>query len=189
MSTRKLVYYVATSVDHYIAHTNEAMDGMLTEGDHVSDYLDSLRSYDTVLMGRKTYEWGYQFGIEPGHAVPTYAHMKQYVFSQTMPDAKEDQLTVVREDVAAFVAALKQQPGQAIYLCGGGNLAGYLLDCALIDEVILKINPVLFGDGIPLFGKSTRTIALALQDLKVYANGVQFVRYQIAYDRTIIQCP
>lgn len=189
MPTRKLVYYVAASVDHYIAHANEAMDGMLTEGDHINDYLESLHAYDTVLMGRKTYEWGYQFGIQPGHAVPTYAHMHQYVFSQTMPDAQDNQLQIIRADPAPFVQQLKHEPGKAIYLCGGGNLAGYLLDHGLVDEMILKINPVLFGGGIPLFGTSTRTVALTLQDTKIYTNGVQFVRYRIDYERPIAQWP
>ena len=63
---RKVVYYVATSIDHYIAHEDETIDGFATEGHHISDYITSLRDYDTVLMGRRTYEWGYQFGVQPG---------------------------------------------------------------------------------------------------------------------------
>lgn len=187
--TRKLVYYVATSVDHYIAHPNEAMDGMLTEGDHIADYVASLQAYDTVVMGRKTYEWGYRFGLEPGQPVPMYAHMQQYVFSQTLPESSHAQLKIIRESPLSFVQHLKNQQGGPIYLCGGGYLAGSLLDVGLIDELILKINPVVFGDGIPLFGTSTRTVNLDFCDLKVYNSGVQFVRYQMAYDRTVASWP
>jgi dihydrofolate reductase len=177
--TRKLVYYVAVTVDHYIACEDETVDGFLTEGHHITDYLDSLRDYDTVLMGRNTYEWGYQFGIQPGQPSPTYAHMMQYVFSQSMPPYQHEQLQVIRDDPSAFVRQLKQTDGKAIYLCGGGRLAGYLLDHQLVDELILKVNPVVFGSGIPVFGCLKNGFDLSLLDSKVYNNGVLFLHYAI----------
>lgn len=179
--TRKVVYYVAMTVDHYIAHEDETVDGFLAEGDHIPDYLKSLRDYDTVLMGRRTYEWGYQFGVKAGEPVPTYAHMMQYVFSRTMPDSQHEQLQVIREDAAEFVRRLKAQDGGAIYLCGGGALAGYLLNHALVDEMILKLNPVVFGKGIPVFGDSSRGFGLTLLDTKIYNNGVLFLHYAVRY--------
>ncbi len=176
---RKVVYYVAMSVDHYIAHEDESINGFTNEGHHIADYLNSLRDYDTVLMGRRTYEWGYQFGIEPGQPAPTYAHMQQYVFSKTMIDSKHERLTIVRDDVVEFVSSLKQQPGGNIYLCGGGALAESLMTAGLVDELILKINPVVFGGGIPVFGGLRRQLALQLLDTKVYNNGVMFTHYAI----------
>ena len=179
-TSRKVVYYVATSVDHYIAHKDETIDGFATEGHHISDYVTSLRDYDTVLMGRRTYEWGYQFGVQPGQPAPMYGHMMQYVFSQSMPDYEHEQLRVVRNDPAEFTRRLKAEEGGTIYLCGGGQLAGYLLDHGLVDECILKVNPVIFGCGIPVFGDFKRTTALSLLDAKVYNNGVLFLRYAVA---------
>lgn len=176
---RKLVYYVAISVDHYIAHDDETIGGFLTEGHHINDYITSLRDYDTVLMGRRTYEWGYQFGVEPGQPAPMYSHMKQYVFSQSMPDYKGEQLQVIREDPVTFVRDLKAEEGGAIYLCGGGSLAGYLLAHNLVDTLILKVNPVIFGSGIPVFGDFSRTLSLSLCDTKIYNNGVMFVHYAV----------
>ncbi|MEL6151887.1 MAG: dihydrofolate reductase family protein [Chloroflexota bacterium] len=178
-NNRKLVYYIATSVDHYIAHEDETMDGFLTEGHHIMDYVQSLRDYDAVLMGRRTYEWGYQFGIEPGQPVPTYGHMQQYVFSQSMDDYQHEQLHIVRDDPAEFTRQLKASEGGSIYLCGGGSLAGYLLACGLVDEIILKVNPVIFGSGIPVFGALKQTVALSLLDTKLYNNGVIFLRYAV----------
>lgn len=178
-TTRKLVYYVAMTVDHYIAREDETIDGFTMEGQFISDYLASLRDYDTVLMGRRTYEWGYQFGVQPGQPAPTYAHMMQYVFSRTMPDYQHEQLRVIREDPAAFVTDLKTQPGGAIYLCGGGTLAGYLLSQGLVDEVILKLNPVVFGSGIPVFGDQRCGFDLSLLNTRVYSNGVIFLHYAI----------
>ncbi|GAB4511559.1 MAG: dihydrofolate reductase family protein [Anaerolineae bacterium] len=177
--TRKLVYYVAMTVDHYIAHEDETMDGFLMEGQHVTDYLNSLRDFDTVLMGRRTYEWGYQFGIQPGEPSPVYGHMMQYVFSQSMNAYQHTQLQVIREEPSDFVRQLKAQVGGSIYLCGGGQLAGTLLESGLVDELLLKINPVVFGSGIPVFGRLTRGFKLTLLNTKVYTNGVMFTHYTI----------
>ncbi len=179
MTNRKLVYYIAMTLDHYIAHEDETMDGFLMEGQHVSDYLSSLRDYDTVLMGKNTYEWGYQYGIKPGDPSPVYAHMMQYVFSQSMELYQNEQLQVIRDDPADFVRELKQQDGGAIYLCGGGRLAGSLAKHHLIDELILKVNPVIFGSGIPLFSGQNECFNLSLLDTKIYDNGVIFLHYAV----------
>ena len=78
---RKLVYHVATTLDNYIAHEDGSIGGFAAfgEGDHVIDYLESLKGYDTVVMGKATYEFGYQFGLQPGQ--PAYPHMVHYIFS------------------------------------------------------------------------------------------------------------
>jgi dihydrofolate reductase len=176
---RKVIYYVAMSIDHNIAHEDESIDGFLMEGQAITDYVKSLQDYDTVLMGRRTYEWGYQFGVEPGQPAPMYAHMMQYVFSQSMENYQHEQLHVIREDPADFVHELKAQMGGAIYLCGGGQLAGNLLEAGLVDELILKVNPVLFGKGVPVFGNLSKTLNLTLLDTKVYNNGMIFLHYAI----------
>jgi dihydrofolate reductase len=178
---RKLVYYIAASVDHYIAHEDETMGGFVMEGQHVTDYLNSLSDYDTVLMGKATYEWGYQFGVQPGEPAPTYPHMMQYVFSRTMPDYQHERLHVVQDNAADFTRQLKQQDGGSIYLCGGGKLAGTLLDHHLIDELFLKLHPVVFGKGIALFGDSAKSVGLSMNNVKVYQNGVMYIHYNVCY--------
>ena len=72
---RKLKYHVASTVDGFIAHEDHSIDGFVSEGEHVIDYLESLKNdYDIVLMGRRTYEFGFQFGV-----TNPYPWMKQYV--------------------------------------------------------------------------------------------------------------
>ncbi|GAB1420826.1 dihydrofolate reductase family protein [Anaerolineales bacterium] len=179
ITNRKLVYYVAMTVDHYIAHEDDTVDGFATDGHHIHDYITSLHEYDTVLMGRRTYEWAYAFGVQPGQPVPTYGHMMQYVFSRSMPDYEHKQLRIIREDPAAFVRGLKAEEGGPIYLCGGGQLAASLLGQGLVDELILKVNPVIFGCGIAVFGDLKRNFTLSLLDTKVYNNGVIFLHYHL----------
>jgi dihydrofolate reductase len=60
---RKLMYHVATTLDGFIASEDGSFDCFPTEGEHVADYLESLKSYDAVLMGRRTYEVGLRVDI------------------------------------------------------------------------------------------------------------------------------
>ena len=177
---RKLVYYIAMTADHYIAHDDTSIDGFPMQGQHVTDYLESLRDYDTVLMGRRTYEWGFQFGIEPGQPAPTYGHMMQYVFSQSMQEYDHEQLKVIRDNPADFVKTLKAEEGGSIYLCGGGKLAGHLFNAGLVVELILKVNPVVYGQGIPLLDGVATTAPLTLLKSTAYKSGVIFLHYALA---------
>ncbi len=178
---RKLIYYVAMTLDRYIAHEDESVDGFLIEGHYIPDFIASLSMFDTMLMGKRTYEWGFNHGGIPGEPAPYPNPMMNYVFSKSMQDYQHERLQVVREDAPQFVQRLKQQPGKPIWLCGGGDLAGSLLDQQLIDELIIKLNPVIFGKGIPLFGKSTKEVGLSLLDSKIYNNGLIMLHYAIHY--------
>ncbi len=177
---RKIIYHVATSLDHYIADEEGKTGAFPEEGDHVDDYLESLKSYDTVIMGRKTYEFGYGFGLEKGQ--PAYPHMDHYIFSKTLTfERKHDRVNIIRENELEWMNWVKKSGGTPVYLCGGGKFAGWLLDNKLIDELKIKLNPVILGDGIPLFGDSAKQVNLALKDLKKYDSGVALLSYDIRY--------
>lgn len=176
---KKLIYDVAVSVDHYISHEDGAVDGLLEQGDHVTDYLERLQRYDTVVMGKHTYEWGYRFGLVPGQ--PAYPHMQHYIFSRTLRFEQSEQVHIIDRDEVACIQRLKEGDGADIYLCGGGAFAGFLLDHGLIDQLVLKRNPVIFGHGIRAFGASVRKVGLSLVESKTYANGVVLLRYDLMY--------
>lgn len=76
---KKIIYYVATSIDGFISGLNEDISGFLPDGNGVQKYLDDLKEFKTVIMGRKTYEFGYKYGLKPGS--PAYPHMDHYIFS------------------------------------------------------------------------------------------------------------
>ena len=173
---RKLKYYVALTVDGFIGHADGSINGFLEKGEHVTDYLDSLRQFDVVLMGRKTYEYGFQFGV-----TNPYPAMRQYVFSRTMEKSPDENVTLISENPAELVRELKRESGKDIYLCGGANLATLLLAEKLIDEIILKLNPVLFGAGISLFSHCSQPIDLELVNSKIYENGVLLLHYRVKY--------
>jgi len=174
---RKIIYYVATSLDGFISGPNGDIDGFAGGGKGVDQYLEDLQAFDTVIMGRNTYEFGYQYGLKPGQ--PAYPHMKHFIFSESLvlkdchPNVK-----VVPRDIR-IVEQLKEEEGTDIYLCGGGTFAGWLLECGLIDILKIKLNPFIQGEGIPLFGKSKIQASLTLMDHKTYPEGLQILTYSL----------
>ncbi|MGB3510524.1 MAG: dihydrofolate reductase family protein [Microcoleaceae cyanobacterium] len=173
---RKLKYYVACSVDGFIAHKDGSFDGFLFQGNHVQDYIESLNLFDVVLMGRKTYE----VGLKEGKTNP-YPRMKSYVFSRTMKESLDEKIELISENAGALVKSLKNATGKDIYLCGGANLATTFLAENLIDEIILKVNPFFMGSGIPLFAGIIEQTILELINSKIYPNGVLLLNYQVKY--------
>lgn len=162
---RDLTYYVAVSLDGFIAGPHGEFDTFLAEGDHMAPIWERYRGtaptmlaeaaglsvangpFDTVLMGWNTYAVGL-----PEHHLPNpYEHLRQIVFSRSHEaPAGSGGVRVTDADPVETVRALKREEGSGIWLCGGGALAALLAD--EIDRLALKINPVMLGDGVPLFG-------------------------------------
>ena len=189
---RELTYYVACSVDGFIAHTDGSHDGFSQDSDYFADIFATFpetvpshlrdvmgvhgenRWFDTVLMGRKTYEIGLNEGV-----TSPYSHMKQYLFSRSLKESPDQNVELVSDNIIELVNRLKQESGKGIWLCGGANLATTLFTNRLIDHLILKLNPFLMGAGIPLFADVIQQTALELTDKKVYDNGVLLLYYKV----------
>jgi dihydrofolate reductase len=172
---RKVIYHVATTVDGFIAREDGSWDFFPQEGEHVDDYVASLASYDAVLMGRGTYEVGLKFGV-----TNPYPSMASYVVSRSMAESPDPAVRLVSGDVAEFVRGLKSEDGRDIYLCGGGDLAAQLLEAGLVDEIKVKLNPVLLGgSGISVVAGLAGPRNLELLDAKVYGSGVVLLTYGV----------
>ncbi len=176
---RKIVYYVAASIDGYISGLGEDISGFVSEGDGVEAYQRDLLDFDTVIMGRRTYEFGYQYGLKPG--MPAYPHMQHYIFSRTLSFKEKSPQVEVQDWNVAFIQELKAQAGSDIYLCGGGVFAGWLLENELIDQVKLKLNPFIQGNGIKLFEGIAKVYQLDLLDRQLYQHGLQILTLQVKY--------
>lgn len=174
---KEIIYYVATSLDGYIAGPDEDVSRFVGEGDGVRQYLEDLQAFDTVIMGRKTYEFGYKYGLEPGKLA--YPHMEHYIFSDSLKlDRKDEKIHVASLDIA-LIEALKAGEGSPIYLCGGGQFAGWLLDHGLIDVLKIKLNPIVLGDGVPLFGTSKKQWTANLVASETYEGGLMINTYNL----------
>lgn len=172
---RSIIYDVAVSLDGYIAGPDDDIGGFVMEGQHAHDYFARLQSYSTVIMGRHTYEFGYKYGLKAGQL--PYPHMDHFIYSAGIELGDGEGLTVVRNDFADHVRKLKSSDGGDIYLCGGGRFAGLLLEEGLIDRLILKVNPFIFGQGTPLFDTARKVIGLKKIDQKQYDSGVTLLIY------------
>lgn len=166
---RRLCYFIGTTLDGFIA----APDGDLGHFDIAAELVEYIsaqypetlptpartawgidapnRRFDTVIMGRGTYDPGLAQGL-----TSPYAHLRQYVVSNSL-ESPDPAVTVVADPVAT-VRELKNEAGLDIWLAGGGGLAGALRD--EIDELVVKVYPVVAGDGVRLFSGGFRPTAL-----------------------------
>ncbi|WP_433602056.1 dihydrofolate reductase family protein [Nocardia sp. CA-135953] len=188
---RKLTYYVASTIDGFIATEEGSVDFFPVGGDHgpaiTAQYPETLptkvrealgidkrnRYFDTVLMGRKTHD----FGVRTGTSSP-YSHLRQFVVSTTLPESPDPSVELISADPLATVRELKRGNGLGIWLCGGGELAQELLP--EIDQIFLKLYPVVLGRGRSLFGSGPRLPEAArfrVITSRVFEDGVAFVKY------------
>ena len=93
---KKVVYYVAISIDGFICGLDADVSGFVGEGNGISQYLADLKEFETVIMGRKTYEFGYTFGLKPGQ--PAYSHMTHYIFSKSLSFENKNEKVHVHAD-------------------------------------------------------------------------------------------
>lgn len=172
---RKVVFGGANSLDNYFARKDDAVDWLMWSDEVGKIMADYFKTFDTIVMGRRTYEVakasGYGYGSYPG--------MKTFVFSRKLKARKTKNVEITSEDVADFVRRLKQTEGKDICIMGGGLLAKSLLEANLIDEIGFNIHPVLLGSGIPLFYEMSHQIDLELIDCKTFKTGCVLVTYKV----------
>ncbi len=173
----KIIYYVASSIDGFIAGKNDDISDFAAGGKGVDKYLSDLQKFKTVIMGRRTYEFGYQFGLKPGQ--PAYPHMQHHIFSESIKIENPAETVHIETRSLERVNEIKESSETDVYLCGGGEFAGWLLDNGLIDQLKLKLNPIILGEGIPLFGNSTQKAKWKLVDTESFPDGLKIITYDI----------
>ena len=173
---RKLVYDVACSIDGFITGNNGSVEQFLFEGDHVDEYKQRLSQYGIVLMGRRTYESGYRWGLNPGDL--SYPGMQNVVVSTSIELPTSSAVRVIRANLAQEVRALKAEATGDLYLCGGGELARQLLEQNCIDRLILKLNPIILGRGTRLFADTIPT-QLSIVSSVAHQSGVITITYDV----------
>jgi dihydrofolate reductase len=176
---RKIIYYVASSLDGFISGMNNDISGFVANGNGVDKYLSDLTDFDTVIMGKNTYEFGYQFGLQPGQ--PAYPHMTHYIFSDHFKLENLAPNVHIKKINIQEIETIQKQEGTDIYLCGGGHFAGWLLDNKKIDVLKMKLNPLILGQGVKIFGNLMRTFKLRLINTEVYENGLQIMTFDFDY--------
>lgn len=177
---RKLILYIAASLDGYIAKPNDDLSflEMVQEEGEDYGYVNFTQSIDTVILGRKTYDWVMkQVGEFP------HADKEAYIITRT-PAPSIGNTHFYTGDLEVLVAGLKQQEGKHIYCDGGAEIVNELLKKQLFDELIISVIPILLGAGTPLFKHGQPEQSLQLISAKSFNKGLVQLHYTCLHHGT-----
>lgn len=172
---RKIIVYIATSADGYIARPDGSVDWLdrpMPKGGYGMTAF--ARSIDTILWGRKTYDFAVKMG-----GVGVYGKVKHYAFSRHPPSAPLPGVEFVSESIPGFVGKLQAVRGKNIWMMGGAALIASFLDAGAIDEFSIHVIPVMIGEGIPLVAPRHRNIPLELISSRSFPDGVVHLNYGV----------
>ena len=174
---RKVVVQIGASADGYIARPDGDLEWLTSRPAPKGFYgMDAfMRSIDTKVLGRKTYEMSRRLGAE-------FDKERTIVFSrQAAPPDAPSGVEFVSEAIGPFVNRLREEPGKDIWLMGGGDIIASFLDAQAIDEFVVSVAPVFIGEGIPLIARRPRHELLELLSSERFDDGLVQNRYRVQH--------
>lgn len=173
---RAIIVHIAASADGYIAGPDGDLDWLTSrpapEGFYGMNAF--MKSIDTTILGRKTYEASLQLGAKFDPKSPTIVFSRQAAPADVPPGVE-----FVESGIGPFVRRLRERPGKNIWLMGGGDLIASFLDEQAIDEFVISVVPVFLGDGIPLIARRHRFVQLELQSIERFDDGLVQLHYRV----------
>jgi dihydrofolate reductase len=173
---RKVIVHIATSADGYIARPDGDLEWLTSRPAPKGFYGMNafIRSIDTKVLGRKTYEMSLRLGA-------TFdSKSRSIVFSRHAPPADAPSgVEFVNDAIGPFIDRLRAQPGKDIWLMGGGEIIASFLDEHAIDEFVISVAPVFIGEGIPLIARRPRHVPLELLSSERFEDGLVQSRYRV----------
>ncbi len=179
---RKLIVSNLMTLDGFFEGPN-GLDWVVLDADFFEYAQQMLREADALLFGRKTYEhMAAHWPTAPADEIAQKMnHLPKYVFSGTLDKVEWNNSTLVKGDYADEILKLKQQEGKgALVILGSAMLASHFLQYGLIDEYRVILNPVLLGEGKPLFPDIKQKLSLKLTRTKPLASGMIILYYERA---------
>jgi dihydrofolate reductase len=174
---RKIVVYIATSADGYIARPDGDV-AWLNRPRPAGNYgmASFFRSMGTIVWGRKTYEFALGMGGVGAYGLK----VEHFVFSHRPPEAQPNGVKFVSEPVRRFAKQLRARAGKDIWIMGGASVIASFLDKGEVDEFIIHVIPVFIGEGIPLIQARHRLVRLALLSSRRFSDGVVRLHSSVA---------
>lgn len=172
---RKVVLYIAMSLDGYIADSGGSVDwlhGQDSDTENIDTYSTFIKEIDTVVMGWKTY---HQITTELSPDKWIYSELTSYIITHRILQSINN-IKFVQDSPCNIIQRLKQKPGRGIWICGGASIVQPLVKTSLIDEYYISIIPTLLGSGIRLWGETEKEIKLKLLRTQSY-NGIMELVY------------
>ena len=178
---RKIIVYIATSADGFIARTDGSVDWLDRPSPKGNYGMGAFyKSIDTILWGRKTCDMALDFqkkGVS-GSAFDT--KVKNYVFTRRpVQSAAPEGVEFVNEPIKAFTRRLRGRKGKDIWMMGGAGIIASFLDEGEIDEFMIHVIPTFIGEGIPLIAPGRRTVPLKLISCTKFPDGVVKLHYTV----------
>jgi dihydrofolate reductase len=168
---RKIVAFLATSVDGFIATRNGGVEWCFHDDDYgLTPFLSTI---DAVVLGRRTYD------VLRRHGMTAYPGVKNYVFSRRLRRSAVEGVELVRGRAADFARSLRRRRGKHVWLVGGADLIRSFLAAGEVDEFILAVHPVALGSGIPLFKKPPGPVRLKPLRCRPHPTGLVLLRYAV----------
>ena len=176
---RKIIVYISTSADGYIARPNGSVEWLERRRPKANYGMDVFyRSIDTILWGRKTYDLAIEYAKTGFQSFPP--ELKHYAFSRGLPGTPPPRgVQFVQEPIKDFATRLRAKKGKNIWMMGGGGIIASFLDAGAIDEFIIHVVPIFIGEGIPLIAPQHRNISLKLIAAKPFSDGVVRLHYAV----------
>lgn len=173
---RKVILFLAMSLDGYIADKNGKIDWLTgydchKDGDEI--YQNFIKDVDTIVMGRKTYQ---QIVTElcPGQWV--YRGRNSYIVT-SQPGSSSDDIHFTQEAPGRLIKRLRREKGKNIWICGGANIAQQLIKEDLIDRYHISVVPAILGQGVRLFDTAEKQLTLKFSKAREY-NGILDIIYE-----------
>jgi dihydrofolate reductase len=176
-TTRRIQYYLASSLDGFIAREDGRVDWLPTSGDF--GFREFYGSIDTVILGRKTWDQALVFEPNP------FAGKARYVFSRSRRGEPREGVRFMSADVAGLARELRAIAGTNLWLVGGSELAAAFFAAGLVDDVIVTWVPILLGSGIPMFRPQARETRLEKVSVTVLRQGLVQMRYRALPSQTL----
>ncbi|MGL4949466.1 MAG: dihydrofolate reductase family protein [Anaeroplasmataceae bacterium] len=170
---RKVVLYIAVSLDGFIADKNEGVSWIAGDNSDPSNqgsYNDFSNTIDTVILGYKTYN---QIITELSVDKWIYDDKKTYVL--TSKNITDKHNIYFKNNLIKLINDLKQDNGKNVWICGGASIVNQLRDYNLIDQYIITVVPTILGEGIKLFENKNYSLNLKLVSTKSYNGFVDLV--------------
>ena len=173
---RKVILYIATSLDGYIAKTNDDLSFLSIVEQEGQDYgyADFVKTVDVVIVGRKTYDKVISMGFDFPHA-----DKEAYIVTRT-PRPNIGSVKFYSGNLKSLIDRLKSENGKNIFCDGGAEIVNELLKGDLIDEFIISVIPILVGNGTKLFKDGRPEQKLELVSVKSFDTGLTQLHYKRA---------
>jgi dihydrofolate reductase len=171
---RKLILYIAMSLDGFIAGPNDDLSFLNIVQQEGEDYgyRDFIQTIDTVILGRRTYDWVLTQVTEFPHAVK-----ETFVITRTARPGK-GRTKFYTGSLKDLILQLRDQAGKDIFCDGGAEVVNELLKESLIDEFYISIIPILLGDGVRLFKEGLPVKLLKLVNSNSFEKGLVQLHYR-----------